>query len=82
MLPSQNRDAHLFHVEKTRIFMIFSDFNNLMVLGPRPLGPMGPFIFLYFLKFGFMVCDLSRSVPGVFRIPGNPLINLFHFIFN
>ncbi len=29
-----------------------------------------------------MVWDLSRSVPMVFRSPGNTLINLFHFIFN
>ena len=48
VLPSQNHDAHLFHVEKTLTFMILNDFNNcnnLLVLGPRPLGPMGPFIF-------------------------------------
>ena len=35
-----------------------------------------------FLRIQFMVWDLSRSVPMVFRSPGNPLINLFHFIFN
>ena len=29
-----------------------------------------------------MVWDLSRSVPMMFRTPGNPLIHLFHFIFN
>ena len=29
-----------------------------------------------------MVWDLSSSVPGVFRSPGNPLINLFHLLFN
>ena len=29
-----------------------------------------------------MVWDLSRSVPKVFRTPGNSFINLFHFIFN
>ena len=40
--------------------------------GPRPLGPMGPSIFLIFFKFCFMVWDLSRSVPMVFRSPGNP----------
>ena len=34
------------------------------------------------LKICFMVWDLSRSVPMVFRTPGNPLINLFHFICN
>ena len=31
---------------------------------------------------GAMVWDLSRSVPGVFRTPGNPLIKLFCFTFN
>ena len=45
VLPLQNRDAHLFHIEKTRIFMISIDFTNCVVLGPRPLGPMGPSIF-------------------------------------
>ena len=83
MLPSQNRDAHLFHVEKkTMIVMIFNDFNNFMVLGPRFPGVMGPSIFRVFLKICFMVWDLSRSVPEAFRTPGKPLINLFHSIFN
>ena len=50
-------------------------------MGPWPLGPMGPHIFV-FLKICKMVWDLSRSVPMVFRRPGNPLIKLFHFIFN
>ena len=35
-----------------------------------------------FLKIYFMVRDLSRSVPRLFRSPGKPLIKLFHFIFN
>ena len=48
--PSQNRDAHLFHVEKNMIVMIFNDFNNFMVLGPRFLGFMGPSIFRRFEK--------------------------------
>ena len=39
VLPSQNRDAHLFHVEKNTDFMICNGFNNFMVLGPRPMGP-------------------------------------------
>ena len=68
--------------KKTLIFIIFNDFNNFLVLGPRPLGPMGPSIFLDFLNFCFMVWDLSRSVPRLFRSPGNPLINLFHVLFN
>ena len=42
MLPSQNRDAHLFHVEKTQMFMIFYDVDDFMVLGPRFPGVMGP----------------------------------------
>ena len=54
----------------------------LWFLGPRPLGPMGPFIFWHFLKMCFMVWDLSRSVPGVFSSPGNPLIKLCRFIWN
>ena len=29
-----------------------------------------------------MVWDLSRSVPGVFRSPGKPLIKLFHLLLN
>ncbi len=83
VLPSQNRDAHLFHVEKKHEFSWFlCALNNFMVLGPRPLGPMGPFVFLHFLKICFMVWDLSRSVPMVFRSPGNPLIKLFHLSFN
>ena len=83
MLPSQNRDAHLFHVEKKNTdFHDFHDFDSFMVLGPRFPGPMGPSMFRDFLKNCFMVWDLSRSVPRVFRSPGNPLINLFHFIFN
>ena len=82
LLP-QNFDAELFQLlEKTMIFMIFNDFNNFMVLGPRPLGPMGPSMFCDFLKNCFMVWDLSRSVPRVFRSPGNPLIKLLHLLFN
>ena len=69
-------------LKKTMTFMIFNDFNNFMVLGPRPLGPMGPSMFRDFLKMCFMVWDLSRSVRMVFRSPGNTLIKLFHFIFN
>ena len=83
VLPPQNFDAELFQLsKKTIIFLIFNDlnnFNNFVVLGPRPLGP---FVFRDFLKIYFMVWDLSRSVPRVFRSPGTPLINLFRFIFN
>ena len=43
--------------------------------GPRP-------IFLNVLEIHFMVRDLSRSVPKVFRSPGKPLIKWFHFTFN
>ena len=62
--------------------MIFNDFDNFMVLCPRFPGVMGPSIFRDFLKICFMVWDLSRSVPRVFRSPVNLLINLFHFIVN
>ena len=52
VLPSQNFDAHLFHGEKKNTdFHDFDCFHNFMVLGPRPLGPMGPSIFLDFLRF-------------------------------
>ena len=47
---------------------------------PAPCPP--GFFFRHFLKFCFMVWDLSRSVFRVFRSPGNPLINLFDFICN
>ena len=60
-------------------FMILMILVKFWVLGPRP---MGPFIFLHFLKICFMVWDLSRSVRMVFRSPGNLLIKLCHFIFN
>ena len=82
VLPSQNRDAHLFHVEKTLNFLIFTDLKNFMVWGPRFPGVMGPFIFWDFVKNYFMVWDLSRSVRKVFRSPGNPLIKLFHLFLN
>ena len=45
MLPSQNRDAHLFHIEKNHQFHDFADFNDFMVFGPKAPGPMGPSIF-------------------------------------
>ena len=50
VLPSQNRDAHLFHVEKNTVLMISNDFDNFMVLGPRPPGVMGPFSVLTFFE--------------------------------
>ena len=50
MLPSQNRDAHLFHVGEAMIFMIFNDFNNFMVLGARFPGVVGPFVLLTFFE--------------------------------
>ena len=61
--------------------MISNAFNDFMVLGPRFPGVMGPSIFRDFLKICFIVWDLSRSVSRVFRSPGDPLINLFDFIF-
>ena len=39
-------------------------------------------IFWHFVEVLPLTWDLSRSVRMVFRSPGNPLINLFHFIFN
>ena len=63
-------------LSKNMIFMICMIF---WFLGPRPLGSMGPFIFRVFLKIYFMVWDLSRSVPRVFRSPGNPLIKFVDF---
>ena len=63
--------------------MIFNDFNNFMVLDPRFLGGHGTLIFLIFcLEICVLVRDLSRNVPGVFRSPGDPFINLFHLLFN
>ena len=60
-------------------FNDFYDFPHFWAHGPW--GPWGP-IFPIFSKICKMVRDLSRSVPRVFRTPGNPLINLVHFIFN
>ena len=74
MLLPQFFDAELFHVQKNLHFHDFNDLNSFMVLGLRFLGVMGPFIFCDFLKICFMAWDLSRSVPMVFRSPGNPLI--------
>ena len=68
--------------KKTLILMIFNDFNNCMVLGPRFPGDMGPSCFRDVLKSCFMVWEPSRSVRMMFRSPGNPLINLFHLLFN
>ena len=54
--------------------------------GPGPWskapGAHGTPIFSDFWKIDFMVWDLSSSVGMVFRSPGIPLINLFHFILN
>ena len=36
--------------KKAMIFITFNDSNNFMVLGPRPLGPMGPFVLLTFFE--------------------------------
>ena len=37
---------------------------------------------LWIFENYFMVWNLSRGVPKVFRTPGNPLIHLSHSIFN
>ena len=64
-------------------------FNTSVFFGPRPLGP-GPMVqgpwgpwgphFSDFLEICKMVRELSKSVPRVFRSPGNPFINSIHFI--
>ena len=41
MLPSQNSDAHLFHVVKQKY-----DFHDFMVLGPTAPGARGTVHFL------------------------------------
>ena len=56
--------------------------NDFMVFGPKAHGAYGTIMFLTSFEKCFMVWDLSRSVPGAFRSPGNPLIKLFHFISN
>ena len=48
MLPSQNRDAHLFHVEKNTNFHDFNDFNNFYGFGPKVSGGHGTLHFLTF----------------------------------
>ena len=58
--------------------MIFMTF---LIFGPMAPGAHGA-PFSDFLKICKMVRDLSRSVPMMFRTPGNPLINLFHLICN
>ena len=86
LFQAQNFGAHLLHVQKNSILNI-----SLFCLGPGPWGP-DPWSKVYgahvsphfsdFCKICKMVRDLSRSVPRVFRTPGNPLIKLFHFISN
>ena len=50
MLPSQNFDAHLFHVGKTRDFYDFNDFNDFVVFGPKAPGAHGILHFLLFFE--------------------------------
>ena len=78
------------HRISVRVFSMFSEtcvFPDFWAHGPWGPGPWskapvahGTLHFCDFLKICFMVWDLSRSVPRVFRSPGNPLINVFHFI--
>ena len=71
--PLQNFDAHLFHVQKKAlIFMIYNDFNTCMVLGPRPLGPMGPFVFLHFLNFVLWSGTYLEVFLGCLGVQGTP----------
>ena len=51
VLPSQNRDAHLFHVGKNTDFHDFNDFSRFMVLGSRFPGSWDPSFFDNFRKF-------------------------------
>ena len=62
--------------------MTFKDFSEVLFFGPKAHGAHGALHVLNCFENLFMVWDLSRSVPGVFRTPGNPLINLIHVIFN
>ena len=73
MLPSQNFDAHLFHVVKNMISMIFNGFNDFMVFGRKAPGAHGTLLVCDILKNYFMVWDLSKSVCMVFRSTGNPI---------
>ena len=50
--------------------------------GPKAHGSHWTLHVMTFSKNCLMVWDLSRSVPGVFRSPGSPLIKLFHLLFN
>ena len=83
VLPSQNIDAHLFHVQKKQRFSWFlMIFTILWLWAQGPWGPWGHAFFWVFLKICLMVWDLSRSVRMMFRSPGNPLINFFRLLFN
>ena len=42
VLPSQNRDAHLFHVEKTRISLFLTTLIMLWFWAQGPWGPWDP----------------------------------------
>ena len=73
----------------TRVLSMFSRHWIFMICWPKALGPWskapgahGTLRFLWFFEKLFMVWDLSKSVPKVFRSPGNPLINLCHSTFN
>ena len=62
-------------------------FHYFWVQGPWGPGPWSKapgahgICFCDFLKSCFMVWDLSRSVPKVFRSPGNTLIKLYKVTF-
>ena len=76
-VPGTEFQCVSFHVQKNNVFQ--SILMNFWANGPR--GPWAP-IFQVVLKMYFMVWDLSRSVRMVFRSPGNPLIKLFHLLFD
>ena len=48
VLPSQNCDAHFSCCQKKMVLMIFNDFDNFMVFGPKAPGAHGT---LHFLRF-------------------------------
>ena len=64
------------------IFMTSNDFSEVLSFGPKAHGAHGTLHFSSFFEKKIMVWDLSTSVPMMFRTPGNPLINLFDFVFN
>ena len=73
MLPSQNRDAHLFHVDKKQmICMIVNDLYDFMVSGFKVFGGHGTLHVLRLVERNILWSG-TYLVPEVFRSPGNPI---------